>query len=251
MPVFMNISVESWIYDYFFRSNDYGAFILKTTYLDNYYSPPETHEQFEILKAKKPDEWAVYANGEWGKLKRGLVFPEYYICDSFPTECRRFGYGLDFGFNPDPTAMVKCGIIEDRLYIDETIYSLNLTSSTRYSAMVRAGVRNNDRIVSDNSPELIRELKQRGLLNIEAAKKGPGSIKAGIDFMSNYKIYITKDSVNVKKELDNYAWAVDKRTEQMTGDPIDEFNHAIDAARYWLTAQLTQPKTTQRYSYTN
>lgn len=234
---FNPISKESWIYNYFFRSNAYGAFILKTTYLDNYFSPPEQHHQFDILKEKKPDEYAVYALGEWGSLKQGLVFPEYSIVSTFPMDTRKAGYGLDWGFYPDPTALIHCGIKEGGLYLDEIIYDQYLTSGTRAAMMKRRGVPTSARIVADRNPEAIAELKKQGYHSIEAADKGPGSIRAGIDMMKNYKIFITQGSVNLKVEFDNYEWERDRHTENPTGDPIDAHNHGIDAARYWLMKQ--------------
>ena len=235
---FNPISKESWIYDYFFRSNAYGAFILKTTYLDNHFSPPEQNLQFEILKEKKPDEYAVYALGEWGSLKQGLVFPEYSIVKEMPPDLKKRGHGLDWGFYPDPTALIECGIKGDGLYMDEIIYTHNLTSGTRAEMMKRAGIPNNAKIVADRNPEAIAELKTKGYYGIVPADKGAGSIKAGIDLMRNYKLFITERSLNIKAELDNYEWEKDRHSETPTGNPIDKWNHAIDAVRYWTLATV-------------
>ena len=76
-------------------------------------------------------------------------------------------------------------------------------------------------------------MRKRGWSNIVALRKGPGSVRAGIDKMKGFKLAITERSKNLKKELDNYSWAVDKRTEMPTGEPIDAWNHAIDASRGW------------------
>lgn len=234
---FNPISKESWVNDYFFKSESYGAFRFKTTYLDNHYCPPEQARQFEILKEKKPDEYAVYALGEWGSLKQGLVFPEYKIVPNFPADCRRWGYGLDWGFYPDPCAVIKCGIKGDGMYWKEIMYENNLTSDSRAKLMKERGVNRSDRIAADRNPEAIAELKLKGFPFIYPADKGPGSVKAGIDLMKMYNHYIVEGSPNVKREFDNYSWAVDRRDELPTGEPIDAFNHAIDAGRYWLNTK--------------
>lgn len=246
---FNPISSESWIYDYFFRSNAYSAHILKTTYLDNHFSPKEQELQFRILSEKNPEEYKVYALGEWGKLKRGLVFPEYDVTDLFPTDCKMWGYGLDWGFYPDPTAMPKCGIKDGVLFMDEVIYQTGLTSGTRAQLMQAAGVRITDTIIADPNKEAIAEMKTKGYGNIIGAVKGPGSVKAGLKQMEGFKIVITKRSKNIKNELDNYAWLINKATGEPTGEPIDAFNHSIDAARYWVTHNLTQPVQRTGYSY--
>ncbi len=243
---FNPVSKDSWIHDYFFKSESYAPFRLKTTYLDNHFSPSEQARQFEILREKKPDEWAVYAMGEWGSLKQGLVFPNYSIVTEFPNDCRRVGYGLDWGFYPDPTALVRCGIKAGKLFLDEQIYENNLTSGTRAELMRRLAVPSNAEIVADNNPEAIAELRGKGFSRIEAAKKGAGSIKAGIDLMLNYEICVTERSKNLKTELDNYEWQRDRRNDAATGEPIDQWNHAIDAARYWVT-KASQPQNRVRF----
>lgn len=230
---FNPISKESWIHDYFFKSNAYGAFILKSTYMDNHFSPDSQKEQFEVLKGKKLDEYLVYALGEWGSLKQGLVFPEFSIVQTFPIDCKKSGYGLDWGFYPDPTALIRCGIKNDMLILDEVIYEQYLTSGTRADMMKRRGVSTIEKIVADRNPEAIAELKAKGYHNIVPADKGPGSIKAGIDAMKNYRICITERSDNLKNEFSNYEWEKDRHSETPTGDPIDAWNHGIDAARYW------------------
>ena len=42
---------------------------------------------------------------------------------------------------------------------------------------------------------------------------------------------VTRRSKNVRKELGAYEWKVD-RNGKTTNEPIDEFNHALDAIRY-------------------
>ena len=237
---FNPISKESWIYDYFFRSNEYAANILKTTYLDNHFSPPEQAHEYEILRTRDPQEYAVYALGEWGTLKQGLVFPEYEIVSEFPADCRRWGYGLDWGFYPDPCALIRCGIKDGFLYLDEILYYNNLTSATRDKMMRDAGVSKNVRILADRNPEAIAEMRQKGWYNIKEAQKGAGSVKAGINMMRGFKIRITARSLNLKKEMDNYEWAINRHTEEATGEPVDAFNHAIDAARYWTADAVNE-----------
>ena len=192
------------------------------------------------MREKKPDEYSVYALGEWGSLKQGLVFPEYKIVSEFPLGCKRVGYGLDWGFYPDPCAVVKCGIKEGRLFLDEKLYENNLTSETRANLMRQRGMLRNDRIAADRNPEAIAELKKRGFPFIYPAEKGPGSVKAGIDALKMFEICITERSVNLKREFDNYSWKVDRRDDLPTGEPEDAFNHAIDAVRYWYMTPVPQ-----------
>ena len=55
--------------------------------------------------------------------------------------------------------------------------------------------------------------------------------------MSESDIIIDKGSKNLIKEFNNYSW-VDKTNRSI---PIDEWNHGIDACRYFITQVLDNP----------
>ena len=229
---FNPISDQSWINDYFFKSDLYKPFKLKTTYLDNYFIPPNEAEQYEILKIKKPDEYEVYALGNWGKLKRGLVFPEYKIIEEMPAYLAQRCYGLDWGFYPDPCALGEVGHLHGKLYVDEVIYQNNLTSGPRAELMRKAGIPDWAEIVADNNPEAIAEMRERGFYRIEGVRKGPGSVKAGIDMVKSFEIFLTARSKNIKLDFDNYAWEIDPKTEQPTGNVVNKHKHGPDLVSY-------------------
>jgi phage terminase large subunit len=70
--------------------------------------------------------------------------------------------------------------------------------------------------------------------------KGADSIMAGIDILKRHKLYVTKESKNIIKEMQNYKWAEDKNG-NLLNKPIDAFNHAIDATRYATFNRLSRP----------
>lgn len=63
---FNPVTRASWIFHRLFKSDVYPSFKLKTTYTDNYFTPPGESAEYEILKKASPDEYAVYGLGEWG-----------------------------------------------------------------------------------------------------------------------------------------------------------------------------------------
>ena len=142
---------------------------------------------------------------------------------------------MDWGFYPDPWTLVHCGTKDGTLFLDELFYETGYTSDTRTKAMVGIGLTKGIAIAADNNNEAIEEMRKKGWSNIVAVRKGPGSIKAGIDKVKGFKLAITERSKNLKKELDNYSWAVDKKTELPTGEPIDAFNHCLDGIRYYVS----------------
>ena len=67
--------------------------------------------------------------------------------------------------------------------------------------------------------------------------KGAGSVIAGINKMLELDIVVTSRSVNLINELDNYCWSKDKDG-RLINEPIDKYNHLIDAARYFVLSRV-------------
>jgi len=73
-------------------------------------------------------------------------------------------------------------------------------------------------------------LRQLGLLAIPA-RKGPGSIRAGILKLNEYEVYYTASSKNIDYERKKYMWVLDPDTGKPTNEPTDIDNHHMDAIR--------------------
>ena len=213
-------------------SNDY--IFTRTTYKDNpALSDKERHRIESIKDDYKRD---VYVDGVTGRLE-GLIF-NYSIVDSMPPDLKKIGYGLDFGFNPDPTALIKCGVKDGCLYLEEVIYETELINRELAKRMTESGVSKGTKILCDHSPASIEELKKVYGFYAVKARKGQGSIIHGIQLMKNYKIKVTKNSLNLMNELNEYVWEV--RNGKQTGKPSDGLDHLIDAARYYATTYLVR-----------
>lgn len=207
------------------------AKLINSTFLNN---PFLSASQVAEIKSHEKDTnwWRVYGLGLEGRLE-GLVFPQWDTVTEFPEGCR-VRYGLDFGFN-DPTALVRVGIIGDDLYLDELCYDVGLISSDISVKMAACGIQKRaDRIIGDSAAAEQIETLHRDGWNIHPAKKGKGSIMAGISTMKRYNIHLTARSSNLQREFLNYTWEKDKN-DKAVDIPIDCFNHAIDAARYATT----------------
>jgi phage terminase large subunit len=69
------------------------------------------------------------------------------------------------------------------------------------------------------------------------ADKGPDSVKFGINTVRKYKLHVTARSINLIRELRKYKWAVDSSGRPLQ-KPIGEYNHALDAVRYYAMMNL-------------
>lgn len=97
------------------------------------------------------------------------------------------------------------------------------------------------RIISESAdPRLVDEICNAGI-RIKPVNKGKrdndGSVKASIDKMLELNIKVTKRSYNLLEEFRNYTWDKDKG-ENFINEPIDAWNHGIDASRYWVLEEV-------------
>ena len=223
--------------------NDDDVDFIIVNYLDNE-ACPESALNF-INKAKEKaktsnywDNWyRVYGLGELGMLE-GVIFENYDIIDTIPSEAKLIGYGLDFGYSNDPTALVAVYDYNGKIICDECIYSTSLLNSDIISLMKQ------DKrlpIWADSAePKSIEEIRRAGF-NIKPVVKGADSITFGISVLQEKEMLITKSSVNLIKELRAYSWDSDK-TGKKLNKPIDNMNHAMDALRYFAMMALAIKK---------
>lgn len=169
--------------------------------------------------------WKVYGLGEMGSLE-GVIFSNWKQISKLPEEARLIGYGLDFGYSNDPTAVVAIYEWNGIRILDEVLYQTGLVNA-EIAIHIPDGVTVYADSAEPKSIEEIRRLKKR----ILPVKKGNDSINFGIQVMQGQAYYVTERSTNLIKELRSYCWDKDKHGKTLN-KPIDDFNHAIDAIRY-------------------
>lgn len=215
---------------------------IHTTYFDNLdYLSPEFLKEVEDMKVSNPEKYAHVVIGRWADVAEGAVFKKWGIVKEFPQECKKVGIGQDFGFTNDPSAAVRCGIIDNRLYVDELFYETDMLSSAIANRLKPFSMK----VFADSQdPRLIQEIKNRGV-NIYPVDKFPGSIKAGIDKIKDMEFFVTERSYNIITELRKYVWDKDKDGNYIN-EPVDEYNHLMDAIRYYvlgcLLGRILKPK---------
>lgn len=196
---------------------------IHTTYFDNLDNlSPEFLKEVEDMKVSNPEKYAHVVIGRWADVAEGAVFKKWGIVDEFPAECKKVGIGLDFGYSMDPTAIVRCGIWDNRLYLDEVDYRTGLLSTDIVKSLRPWGMKT---IADSADPRLIQEIHNGGI-RIYAVEKGAGSINAGIDKMQSLEIFVTKRSYNLQNELRNYVWDKDKDGRYIN-TPVDANNHCF------------------------
>lgn len=207
---------------------------IHTTYLDNIENlSQEFIKEVEDMKDNNPEKYAHTVMGRWADVAEGAVFKHVGVVKEFPKWCKKVAIGLDFGYTNDVSAAMMCGMIDNNLYIDELFYRTSMLSSDLIKALHRYEMK----VFSDSAdPRLVQEIYNGGI-KIYPVEKGAGSIIAGIDKMKSLNIFVTERSYNLRKEFLNYVWDKDKDGNYIN-QPIDAWNHGIDATRYWVLATL-------------
>jgi len=207
---------------------------IHTTYLDNInYLSKQFIDEVKDIKEKNTKKYAHVIIGKWADIAEGAVFKTWDLIDKIPSFVKKRGIGLDFGFTNDPTAIIDCGIYENDLYIDELCYKTHMLTKDIIEQLKPLKYH----IMSESAdPRLIQEIFNAGIM-IYPIQKFQGSVKAGLDKMQEYNLKITKRSFNILNELRNYTWDKDKDG-NFINEPVDKYNHAIDAARYWILGEV-------------
>jgi phage terminase large subunit len=88
-------------------------------------------------------------------------------------------------------------------------------------------------------PGCKKEMKNAGFNVYDVNKK---QINSGLSLMNSFDLQVTINSTNLIKEFRNYSWIKNKNGE-IIDEPIDGFNHGIDAARYVCISTLLKGDT--------
>jgi phage terminase large subunit len=223
-----NPNTAFWVHDYLLGRADVQLII--SDHRHNPFLHEDIHRKIESLKYLDEERWKVYARGLTGKIA-GLVFTNWYICDAIPQKAKRLACGLDFGFTNDETGCLEVFMQDGALWVNELFYETGLTNPDIAQKLEQAGVSKNTVLVADSAePKSIEELRRMGW-NITGAAKGPDSVNLSIDILKRYRINITRNSVNLRNELNRYQWKID-RSGKTINEPVDRCNHLIDPLRY-------------------
>lgn len=214
---------------------------IHSTYKDNSHL---SDIQIAEIESNKDDEnwWRVYGLGLTGHAE-GIVYKRWEQVESVPRYANLVGRGLDFGYTNDPTAIVDVWYADGALWLDERTYSPGLTNDK-----IADELRGLEGAIVADSAEMksIDEIRNYGIRSIEPAIKGADSVKAGIQILQRYPMKVTQRSEHLIYELRNYKYKEERTTGIITNQPIDKWNHALDAVRYVALNKLRQQPTYQR-----
>jgi phage terminase large subunit len=238
-------SDKIWIKPKFFDvRGDSNILALTMNYDCNEFLGDDDRKLFEDMKKNNPRRYSIEGEGNWG-ISEGLIYINWqelefdynqmmYLIDGYGKPVYRELYGMDFGYTNDPTAFTALLVNERKreLFIFDEIYRTHMKNKDIYDTVKYKGLHKKRICADSEDPKSIDELRDLGLGRIYGAKKGKGSVKAGIQKLQDYKIYVHPRCENTIVEMSNYVWATDKQTGKPTTEPAGEYNHLMDALRY-------------------
>lgn len=227
-----NPTSEFWAHTELVSKRDDVDFII-CTYKDNEALSDNIVKSIEQRKDNK-NWWRVYGMGEIGELE-GLVYSGWKMIADIPDTAELLGYGLDFGYTNDPTAIVKVYKHDSGYILDEVCYQQGLFNN-HIAEIIKDNRLDGVMGVGDSSePKSIDELVSYGITIRGASKRSGDKTKSynqwAISKIQELDISYTANSVNLRKEYLSYSWATD-RTGKSLNIPIDGNDHALDAVKY-------------------
>lgn len=243
--MFNPVSKVNWVYNAFFVKKPKNTVIYQTTYKDNRFLDEVTKENIEELADRNEAYYKIYALGEFATLDK-LVFPKYKKQLLNKEGLKQFPsyFGLDYGFINDPSAFIHIKIDDEnrRLYIVEEYVRKGLTNDKIAEAIKALGY--SKEIIRADSAEKKsnQELRNLEIPRVIDVMKGPGSVMQGIQYILQYEIIVDERCVKTIEELENYTWKKDKATNEYINEPVDSYNHCLDAIRYAIQDRIFQAK---------
>ncbi len=239
--MFNPVSKINWVYKRWFLMKNENAAILHTTYTDNRFLTEEYRKTLEKLKETNPAYYKIYCLGEFATLDK-LVFPiiEKRLISSEEVAHLKFFAGMDFGYINDDTAIIS-GRIDKKnkvIYITGEYFRKAMTNDVIAQTIKALGLQKEVITADSAEQKSIAELRKLGISRIRPAQKGKDSVKHGLQQLSQYKIVVDERCVKIIEEFENYTWKKDKKTGEYINEPIDTYNHGIDALRYGLEKDM-------------
>jgi phage terminase large subunit len=186
-------------------------------------------KEIEDDKKNRPALYKSKWLGEPASIEQ-RIYSDWKIIDEIPHEARLERYGLDFGYRPDPAAIVGIYYYNGGWIVDEVLYRQEVQNhelANTFKSLPEKLV-----IADCAEPKSIDEIRSYGI-NIQGCKKGKDSKKFGIKLLQGQPVSITKRSVNGIKEYYNYLWSVDKNGVVILGETEGK-DHFLDAMRYGM-----------------
>lgn len=229
---FNPVSSSHWIKKHFFDRADPDVFTHHSTYKDNRFIDDAYYRRMERRKEVDPDGYRIYGLGEWGGAG-GLILTNYVVED-FDTSPERFDYMVnsqDFGYN-HADCIGEVGFKDGELYLCREIYEFEKDTGELIELADKRGFNKALTMWCDSAePDRIKMWRKAGY-KARGVKKEPNSVRAQIDYLKLHKIHIHPSCINTIKEIQQWKWKKNDKTNEYLDEPVNFFDDAMAMLRY-------------------
>lgn len=230
--------------DAYFRSGPPPprSIVTRVDFTDNpFFENTEMPAEMETLKAGNRRRYEHVWLGEYDVNFESKIFPNAKTGRPELPAHAVARYGMDFGFGQDPSFVVKVYVLEATRQIYIAAEACGRVHADRMPFLVRSVTSSDDVMIrcDSSNPMAIDHLQSRGI-NAVKARKGPGSVKAGINFLQGYEILIDPACEHMREEARLYSWMTEKLTNKILNVPVDAHNHGWDAVRYAVEDDMVE-----------
>ena len=231
---------EDATYQRFIKHSPPESIIQLVNYYDNAWFPDVLRKEMEY---DKEVDYGKYEHVWLGKTVIDTDLQIYHgkfeLKDFATPDDAIFYYGADWGFAKDPTAVIRCFIKDQCLYIDYETGGVEVEFEDLPALFeVIPDIRRWE-IRADNArPETISYMK-RQQFQITACPKWKGSVEDGIEYIRSFRrIYVHPRCKHTYEEFKFYSYKQDKNTGDVLPIVVDKNNHYMDALRYALNPYI-------------
>lgn len=214
----------------------------KYFHFTSYDNPHLPMEEINKMKTEMTeDRFAQEVIGEFRK-KEGLVYKEFmrdqHVVDIFPDLVVESLGGVDFGYT-NPAAIITVKKDYNGVYwVTNEWYKTGKTEDEVVDMTVQLSF--NKVFPDPENASAIKVMKRRGV-NVREVNKGKGSIISGIskvrELLKQNRLKIQRSCINTIQEFEMYSYPEGREKMNQDELPEPEYNHAMDAIRYVLSAE--------------
>jgi len=240
---FNPVSATHWIKAVFFDTEDPDVLTNKSTYLDNRFIDAAYYKRMDRRKQIDPEGYKVYGLGEWGETS-GLILHNWEVM-AVPTDLEFYddvAIGQDFGFN-HANAIYPYGWKDGNIYVLPGLYGFEKDTAQWITEADKAEIPKNVTMWCDSAePDRIKTWRDAGY-RARPVSKESGSVKAQIDWLKGNpdgidgrpmqrRIFVHPKNVNFIKEIEQWKWKHDDKTNTYLDEPVPFFDDAMASLRY-------------------
>ena len=209
------------------------AIVVQANYLDNPWLPSVLIDEMNFDRERDHDKYLHVWLGEYNNKSEARVYKNWVVQEFERPAGTIYRFGADWGFANDPTALIRCSIDENRLYIDYEAVMVGCEIVNTPDLFRRIPESDKWFITADSSrPETISHMMNNGFPKINGSVKGKGSVEDGVEFLKSFDIVVHPRCAETIRELTTYSYKTDPLTDRILPVLEDKNNHIMDALRY-------------------